>query len=496
MIRFAAFLFFLVYLFTVPAFSSIELNFNKATAEYSKENFETSVELLQNIISADPKNAKANHLLGLSYLQLKDYDNSLKYLKIAKSLDPDIKNIDLDLGTSYLKTEDFKNASLSFDQAVSKNPESGITHYNLGYSNFLLGNYEEAVTSFKKSKELDEKLAVKADYFTGISNFRLNQYQASKENFEFVLKGNPSKGIAKSVEDYIDVINSYNKKYYGTITSGLQYDTNVSLEPDDINIFSNENDFSSIFYVNLGYKPILNDKSEIGLDYKGFLSLHFDITDFNIQNHRFTIFGKRSFDNGIKIFSDYSYELVFIGDSTVDELFSQTHSFRPGISYAWNDVTSTDFTYNIKYRDFEDFPERDAFNHRWAISQTFNLFSGKFFFVPGAAVSLNSADDIVGTRNYDYISPEVFVDTLALFKQGFSAFFNVYYFHQNYYNDSLNRDDDQLGLRVVLSKTLYDSLSLDLGYQYVLNHSNSSFFGFEPFEYTRNIFTTALSYRF
>ncbi len=481
---------------STSVFASTELGFNKAIADYSREDYNSAITLLEEIVSKDPNDAKANHLLGLSYYKTKDYDQSLKFLKIAQSLDPGINNIHLDLGSSYLKSGDRESALSQFEAAVSANPDSGIAYYNKGYANFLLGNYNEAVVSLNKAKVLNPKLSNKADYYAGISNFRLNQYNSSKENFEFVLKSNPDRNITKSVEDYLDVINSYNKKFYGTLTAGVQYDSNVSLEPEDVNIFTDENDFSGIFFVNLGYKPLLREDAEFGFDYKGFLSLHFDITDFNIQNHRFTVFGEKKYENGFQIFADYYYELVFIGDSTVDELFSQTHSFKPGIAYNWNDYTSTQFLYNLKYRDFDDFPERDSFNHRWALSQTFRLFSGRLFLVPGAAFSLNAAADVAGVRNYDYYSPEAFFDMLALMNHGISVFANVYYYYQDYYNDDFGREDNQLGARAILSKKIYDGVSLDFGYQYILNNSDSSFPGFEPFDYRRHIFTTALSYRF
>lgn len=451
---------------------------------------------MESIVSVNPNDARANHLLGLSYYKIEDYDSSIKFLETAKSLDPNLRNISLDLGTSYLKAGDNIKALSEFEEAISSTPDSGIAYYNHGYANFLLGNYDEAIVSFNDAKTLDPKLATKSDYYTGISNFRLNQYNTSKENFEFVLKGNPDRDIAESVEDYLDVINSYNKRFYGTLSAGVQYDSNVSLEPEDVNTFSNEDDFSGIFFVNLGFKPYLSDTAEFGFDYKGFLSLHFDLTDFNIQNHRFTVFAEKEFENGFEIFSDYYYELVFIGDSTVDELFSQTHSFKPGIAYTWNDYTSTQFLYNLKYRDFDDFPERDAFNHRWALSQTFRFFSGRFFVVPGGGFSLNTADDVPGTRNYDYYAPEAFVDVLMLLNHGISAFFNVYYYHQEYYNDDFDRDDDQFGVRTIISKKIYNDISLDFGYQFIWNDSDSSFPAFEPFEYKRHIFTTALSYRF
>lgn len=488
--------FLLLFLSAGTAFANSEFNYNKAIAEYSRGDYETSVRLLTDILKSDPDNSRANHLAGLSYYKLEDYGNAVSYLETAKKLDPEIENINLDLGSAYLKAGDLENAKAEFENEVSMNPQSGIAHYNLGYTNFLLGDYEEAIVSLNESRSLDQNLAVKADYYAGISNFRLNQFNTSRQNFEYVLKGNPPRDISQSVQDYLDVINQYNKRYYGTITAGMQYDSNVSLEPDDVNIFTNENDFSGIFYVNLGFKPFLGDKGELGLDYKGFLSLHFDITDFNIQNHRFTLFGNRQVSEKVRLYFDYYYDLVFIGDSTVDELFSQTHSFKPGITYDWNDNTSTNFIYNLKYRDFEDFPERDAFYHRWAVSQTFRLFSGKFFFVPGGAMSLNTADDIPGTRNYTYFAPEAFVDVLVLFNHGLTAYFNVYYLYQNYYDDDFDREDNQLGVRAILSQQIYNGISLDLGYQYILNDSNSSFPGFEPFDYTRHIFTTALSYSF
>jgi len=249
----------------------------------------------------------------------------------------------------------------------------------------------------------------------------------------------------------------------------------------------------------LGYKPYQTSDSVIGIDYSTFFSFHQDIDELNVQSHRGSIYGEKLTqvgDKSISLLLDYSYEVVMINGSPANDLFSQKHLVLTGLSFNWNEITSTKLLYGLSYYDFENFPERDAFKNAFSFAQQFSLYRGRLLLTPGFIFAINRADDIEGARNYDYYSPGGYLEVLTTLRHGISIYTRFHYFYEDYNNDLFNRKDNQFGVKAVISKRLYKHLFLDLGYQYINNDSDSDISGPEPFEYNRNIFTTALSIRF
>ncbi len=494
--------FYLVFLILISSFSytakaEFELNLNKGLAAYLEKDYTAAVKFLEVALSENPDSPTANHILGVSLVRLNNYEESIKYLEKAKSLDSNIKGIHLDLGTAYLDAGKLKPALNEFEEAVRREP-SGIALYNLGYTQYKLGNYEEAIDSLDKAAKLDSDIAAQAHYYSGLSRYRLPEYEAAKLDFQSVRDLKPGTDLAGSAQEYLDAISRVTKKYYGAVSAGVQYDDNVVLEPDEVEI-ADQGDVRGVFYLNLGYKPYLKPDAVIGGDYRAFFSFHNDLENFNVQDHRFKLFGEKRTVVGEKPVSfnlEYFYDLVLVDGSPADNLFSQTHSLRPRAFVRWSNITSTEFSYQVRYDNFDDFPERDAVNNNFTLAQIFRLREGRLQLKPGFNFSINSADDVQGRRNFDYTAPEVFVEGLAFLPYGLTVFTDAHYFREDYYNDPFDRVDNQVGVRVVVSKKLYSIFSLDLGYQHISNISDSDVPGPEPFDYSRNIFSATFSARF
>jgi len=494
-------LFFFLIISTIPypALAEFEVKLNKGIAAYLKKNYQGAVTILEEALKENPKSATANHIFGLSLLRLNRDSDAIRYLEKAKELDPSIKGIHLDLGTAYLRTGDIKRAQGEFKEAVRQEPESGIAYYDLGYTHFKLGNYNEAASDMDKASKLDPELATQARFYAGLSRYRITNYSEAKTDFQSVREIGQGTDFGVASQEYLDLIARLNKKYYGTVSAGVLYDSNVVLNPDGIEIISDQGDVSGIFYLKLGYKPYLKPDSVIGGEYSTYFSFHKDLKDFNVQNHHFNIYGEKTvyLDQKPVGFSlDYFYDIVLINGSPANDLFSQSHSVSPKVSIQWKNYTSTEFSYEFRYNNFENFPERDAANNNFTIAQAFRLRNGRLFLRPGVNIAINSAKDIEGRRNFDYFSPQVFLETLALLPFGLTVYTDTYYFREDYYNDPFDRVDNQITVRAVVSKKLYKMFSLDLSYQHISNLSHSDFPGPEPFEYSRNILSAAFSARF
>ncbi len=494
-------LFFFLIASSIPhsAYAEFEVNLNKGIAAYLKKDYSGAVTILEEALKENPKSAMANHVLGLSLLNLNRDSDAIRYLEKAKGIDPNIKGIRLDLGTAYLRTGDLKRALKEFEEAVRQEPESGIARYNLGYTRFRLGDYEEAASDMDRASRLDPEIATQARFYAGLSRYRITDYSRAKTDFQSVRETGQGTDFGVASQEYLDLIARLSKRYYGTISAGVLYDSNVVLDPNGSEIISDKNDWSGILYLKLGYKPYLKPDAVIGGEYSTYLSFHKDLKDFNIQNHRFNVYGEKTVyldQRPIGFSVNYFYDIVLINGSPANDLFSQSHSVSPRVSIQWKTYTSTEFSYEFRYNDFEDFPERDAANNNLTIAQAFRLYNGRLFLRPGINIAINSARGIEGRRNFDYFSPQVFLETLLLLPLGLTVYTGTYYSREDYYNDPFDRVDNQIAVRAVVSKRLYKMFSLDLGYQHISNLSHSDFPGPEPFEYSRDIFSAAFSARF
>ena len=151
---------------------------------------------------------------------------------------------------------------------------------------------------------------------------------------------------------------------------------------------------------------------------------------------------------------------------------------------------------HLAHDDFDEFPERDAYNNSVTFANFYRLYDGRLILSPGLKLELNSANDIQGERSYTYWSPTVFIDASASPMEKVILFSRLHYHYQDYYNDEFNRRDNQFGFRFLLQRELYKALYLDLAYDFVYNDSSSDVPGPEPFKYKRNVFTVGFSLKY
>ncbi|MBF8301867.1 MAG: exported protein of unknown function [Candidatus Dadabacteria bacterium] len=482
-----------------PVLADFELNLNKGLALYLKKDYQGAVKFLEQALVENPNSVVANQILGLSLLKLKKYPESITYLEKAKSLDPKIKRIYLDLGTAYLKIEDYNKAQVELMEAIRQEPDSGLAYYYLGYAQYKLGNHKDAAASFDKAYKLDPDLTLQSRFYAGLSHYKMSNYERAKEEFAFVGEFGAGTDTAVAALQYLDIITSLTKRYYGGVSAGFQYDTNVAVEAEDVDIVSDKSAPRAVFFFNIGFNPYLKPDAVLGGNYSFYMNFNKDLEDFNIQDHRINLYGAKKTELGgtpVSFFLDYFYDIVLIDGTPASHLFSQSHSVSPQAAFQWTPYTSTVISYEFIYNNFKDFPERDAANNNFTIAEVFSICNGRLLLKPGFNFEVNSAKDVANTFNFDYVAPEGFLEALASLPFGITTFFEFHYYRQDYYNDDFNRVDDQIGVGVVVSKRLYKLLYLDLGYDHISNLSDTDFPGPNPFEYDRDIFSVTLTARF
>lgn len=120
--------------------------YKKALAEYEKA------------VKADPKSAKANLLLGMSYANTGDMEKAVRYTEASVKIEPSFAAYN-NLGLIWANRADFAKASAMYEKALALNPAAYRTWYQSGLTHAASGDFAKAITAYQKSVELNPSFA-------------------------------------------------------------------------------------------------------------------------------------------------------------------------------------------------------------------------------------------------------------------------------------------------------------------------------------------------
>jgi tetratricopeptide (TPR) repeat protein len=89
---------------------SPEKLYQKASAEVKDGDYDDAIDILEDIVRKDPKNADAWNLLGYSHRKLGEYDEALEHYQKALRLKPNHVGANEYLGELYLEMKDLPKA--------------------------------------------------------------------------------------------------------------------------------------------------------------------------------------------------------------------------------------------------------------------------------------------------------------------------------------------------------------------------------------------------
>jgi tetratricopeptide (TPR) repeat protein len=163
----------------------------------------------ENSLSLFPNQAWMNYLVGVAWLQKKDYKKAIEYLKNATSLD--MQDRDLlsqsfsSLGDSYHDLKDDKNSDEAYEKALNYNADNAYTLNNYAYYLSLRGEQlEKAARMSKRSNDLQPNNASFEDTYAWIL-FKQKDYTGAKLWMEKALADDKTNSAIKS-EHYGDIL--------------------------------------------------------------------------------------------------------------------------------------------------------------------------------------------------------------------------------------------------------------------------------------------------
>lgn len=108
-------------------------------------------------LSADPKNADANHLAGLIANQTGNPTNAITLLKRALEANPRMAMAHNNLGEAYRELEQFPEAEACYRKAIELEPGQTGFHNNLGISLLAQGRADEAIEVYTQAMRHNQR---------------------------------------------------------------------------------------------------------------------------------------------------------------------------------------------------------------------------------------------------------------------------------------------------------------------------------------------------
>jgi len=163
----------------------------------------------ENALSLFPNQAWMNYLVGVAWVQKKEYKKAVEYLKNATSLDEQDKDLLSQsfsaLGDCYHDMNENKSSDDAYDKSLTYNADNAYTLNNYAYYLSVRGEQlEKAAKMSRRSNELQPNNASFEDTYAWIL-FKQKDYNEAKQWMEKALADDKEKSATKS-EHYGDIL--------------------------------------------------------------------------------------------------------------------------------------------------------------------------------------------------------------------------------------------------------------------------------------------------
>ena len=121
-------------------------------------NFDTSEQLLKNVIQLKPNDFNANNLLGVIYIEKGMPDECISHLKKALKIEPNNASANYNMANALMLKEQHSQALPFHTKAAQFNPNDYWTNTNYGISLSKLKQLEKAKNLFQKAIDLNPEI--------------------------------------------------------------------------------------------------------------------------------------------------------------------------------------------------------------------------------------------------------------------------------------------------------------------------------------------------
>ncbi len=326
-------------------------------------------------VAADPQDAQARYQQAVARAKLGDATGAIADFQAALALRPHFPAAALELGIALVDSGRFQEAEPWLTQAQSDPDLDAQASFFLGIAQLRLERYDEARQSFARARARDASLVLAAQFYDGVIAFRQGDTDTAKTAFEAVKDTSPTSAMGRESTQYLALITQQRRATYSAFgTLALEYDSNVTLGPGDATTpeeITGEADGRVVINVGGRYVPFRHGGFSVALSYEFFQTLQFQLTDFDLQDHRPAVQLQYDFDRvSLGLLSRYDFYLLG-GDSYLQEVTA-----FPWTSVREDDFGRTDLYFRMQWRDFwGEFNQLNGYYYTLGLRQFIDLGS-------------------------------------------------------------------------------------------------------------------------
>ena len=162
---------------TIPENAKADDLHESALAAMRSRHFELAVELLQRVVTVEPKHKYAWNNLGRAYLAMQRTDDAIAAFQKAAEIDPYDEWAYNNLGLAYWRQQKYEEAVTAFRKQLELNPLDEFAHGNLGTMYVEWHKYADAAPELEKALSLKPENAL---YQVALGQAYLNLGQSDK----------------------------------------------------------------------------------------------------------------------------------------------------------------------------------------------------------------------------------------------------------------------------------------------------------------------------
>lgn len=470
----------------------------RGLVEFHTNRYSEALSLFDRAVSADAGNIDALYYRGVTHGRLNDFKAAVADLRAVLAAQPSYPQAPLDLGVALVQSGANADAVPWLEQAQRTPELNAQASLFLGIAQLRLRQTDAARRNFKTAEAADATLALPARYYAGVAAYQDRDWKPAEDAFAFVTAVSPSSEMGQEAAAFLTKLrqgeaSSDQPAYhlYGDV--GFQYDSNVVLAPSDDTAkqdlsISKQADGRAVITAGGTYAPWRTEHAELSLGYEFFQSLHFQLTDFDLEDHRAQ--AQLAFQAGpLRFGMSGRYDFYLLKDSA----FLQEATAQPWVQVSEGSFGRTEVDYRMRRRDFLKQPfisVRDAFNHAAGIRQFVYLGAPERYLWAGYEFIREDPINRIGNQ-FAYDGNQLGGGVGWNLPYAIRTDLSYSFQHDRYAPPSNGRRDEEHHVLFAAEKSLTEHLVLMFAYFGTFNHSNNP-----DFAYDRHMVSVSLGVRF
>ncbi len=475
-----------------------EALFSRGLVESQRGDQASAMDLFDRAVAADPRDALAHYHRGVALSRQGKAAQAIADFETSLSLRPDLDEAALELGIALVEVGRADDARPWLEQARAQPSLLGQAEFFLGIAALRAEQYDTARASFERARAADPALLASTRYYLGVIDYRTGNRDAAREHFRSVLEQSPNSAVGREASAFLEVLRQAQGSgsyVYGALS--LQYDSNVVLAPADglpDPAISGKSDGRATINAGGVYEMWRDERTQVSVGYDFYQDLQFELTEFNVQNHRPSLLVSTDF--GILRGAFLAQYDFFLLDNSG---WLQSVTAMPMVILPQGDVGRIETYLRFQWRDYlrSSFDILNGYNYAGGIRQVLTLGKGGPVLWGSFEVD-NQDSDATGGELYEYegLQGEVSLRWPLPWRTTAQA---GYRYRYEDYNDASavfvpvdnTRVDREHRTGVTLRKDLNEMISLVAAWVGTWNLSNK-----QDFEYDRHITSLGVELRY